>query len=291
MFELKEKLMEEAAEGGEGGAGGGELTGGEGGAGGGAPTGGASWLDSMPDDLKGLVANKGWEKPDDVVKGYQNLEKMVRGNPDSLLRIPDTDADPKDWDGFYNKLGRPESPDGYEFPELTAGAPIEGFDDWAKNAFHKNGIGKEQASNLLKDYNEFLTQAQQKSDEAYNLQQEEDEKALRADWGAAFDKEQKVAGKGAQALGLDADAVDALEIVLGYGKAMRMLNEIGHKIGEDTFEGGKSGSQDGVMTPQQANDQIQSLKMDKDFRAKLNGGDPVAKQKWDQLHRLAMGAA
>jgi hypothetical protein len=60
---------------------------------------------------KGWVAEDGSVKSDEVLKGYQNLEKAMG----SKVSIPDEKSKPEEVEGFYKKLGWPGAPEGYEF--------------------------------------------------------------------------------------------------------------------------------------------------------------------------------
>lgn len=289
MFTLKNLFSEEAgADGGAaGGAAGGEA-GADGGAAGAAGGGeGTSWIDNLDEELRGVAANKGWKTEADAVRSYRDLERKFGANPDSVVKMPAMDADPKEWDEFYNKLGRPEDPKEYEIPLPEAGEPIKGFEDWARNAFHKHGITPQQAKGILGEYNQMLQQQVEESHNDFNTRQQAEVDELAKEWGVAHDKNVKIAAKGAQVMGITPDQADALEDVLGYGQTMRMMHNIGSKLGEDVYVDGQGGGGDGAMTPAQAMDEIGRLKLDKDFRTRLQGQDPVALKKWDQLHQMA----
>jgi hypothetical protein len=272
MFIVKTRLMDEAGDDGSEPGGGAGDTGDTGG----------SWLDGLSDDMKGVVANKGWQNPGDVVKGYKNLEQLARGNPESLVRIPATDADPKDWENYYNKLGRPEDPANYELPETA---------DWARETFHKLGLTDSQAKGLISALQEKATGAEEEATHAYNVKQTADIDALKDDWGAAYEQNVRLAMRAARTIGLTEEDIDAIEDAKGYGATIRIMHKIGAKLSEDSFEGGDPLGNPNVMTPAQAQDKISSLKMDRDFQKKLIGGDPLATQEWDNLHKMAWSKA
>jgi hypothetical protein len=80
----------------------------------------------------------------------------------------------------------------------------------------------------------------------------EEHKVLDANWGANAEANKFLARKGAEKLGLDATAVDALEGVVGYAKTMEALRKVGEISGEAKFIGGNGMTQDGIMTREQA---------------------------------------
>jgi len=67
-----------------------------------APT--SSWLDSLPDDLKGNKSLSKFTDQSSLVKSYLELEK----NRDRGLLMPSDDASDEEWDKMYKKLGMPE---------------------------------------------------------------------------------------------------------------------------------------------------------------------------------------
>ena len=57
-------------------------------------------------------ANK-YESPEDLESAYNSLNKKFS----STLRVPDSGATPDEWEKFWGKMGRPETPHGYSMPE------------------------------------------------------------------------------------------------------------------------------------------------------------------------------
>jgi hypothetical protein len=64
----------------------------------------SSWLDSLPDDLKGNKSLAKFTDQNALVKSYLELEK----NRDRGLSMPSDDASDEEWDKMYKKLGMPE---------------------------------------------------------------------------------------------------------------------------------------------------------------------------------------
>lgn len=122
--------------------------------------------DGLSDDNRRVVDAKGWESLDKVVESYRNLEAKIGDS----LRAPADDASSEEWGEFYGRLGRPETPAGYEFqlPEgLGEDFPYDGesavrFAEWA----HQAGLSARQAQSLhdmyVRDMGErFAHEAQQ----------------------------------------------------------------------------------------------------------------------------------
>src|SRR5262245_744719 len=69
------------------------------------------------DGLKDYVGTKGWKTADDVISGYQNLEKLpgLQAAGRTIV-LPKDDADVDGIKAFRAKLGVPEKVDGYTVP-------------------------------------------------------------------------------------------------------------------------------------------------------------------------------
>lgn len=110
----------------------------------------ANWVAGLQvEDNRTLVEAKQWKSADDAIKSYRDLE----AHAGKAITVPGADATAEDWNAFYGKLGRPESPDKYELKLNTEAVPqdfpydeksaIE-FRTWA----HEAGLTPQQAQSL-----------------------------------------------------------------------------------------------------------------------------------------------
>lgn len=248
-----------------------------------APAG--NWYDGFDDDTRGYVQNKGWQKPDDLLNSYRNLEKLTGAGPDKLFKLPD-DGDTEGWNNLYGKLGRPEKPVDYKLP-LPEGADGE-FADWAKGTFHELGLTTKQGEALAAKWNEFVGGKATASQEQFKMEIANQDKALKQEWGAAYEQNLNVARNAARELGFDAPTVDKLEQSLGFSGLMKMMHNIGSKVGEASFvSGDTSTGKFGIMTPEAARSQIKALQSDAAFVRDYTAGKVDARQKMQQLHQWA----
>lgn len=88
----------------------------------------------------------------DVLNGYAESQRMIGGS----IRLPKPDAKPEERDKIlndvFNKLGRPESPDKYDFGELPSSPGFEWDQERltaVKGALHKAGFTNDQAKAAL----------------------------------------------------------------------------------------------------------------------------------------------
>ena len=130
-------------------------------------TAGKSWLESIPEEIRKDPSLQMFKDPGSLAKSWVNAQKMI--GADKVV-IPGKDATEQDWAAFYNKIGRPESPDKYEI-KVPEGIKV---DDNALKGFreiaHASGMTAKQVQAIIE------WDAQQKSAQAQNagaLQQQE----------------------------------------------------------------------------------------------------------------------
>lgn len=133
--------------------------GGSGGGSGDGGTNGKSWLDTLPDDIKGDPSLAVFKDVSGLAKSFVNAQKMI--GADKVI-IPNEKSSEEEWNAFYQKMGRPESPDKYEIkapngqdlnPEIA-----KGF----KEVAHQLGLSPKQVAKLA-DWNFGTIAAQQES--------------------------------------------------------------------------------------------------------------------------------
>lgn len=187
--------------------------------------------DGVPEKIKNLIEAKKWNSIEQVVEGYTNLEKMT-GTGKHLL-IPDDD-DPEAWAEVYNTLGRPETPDGYEFEEDEE-VPLEAdLMDMFRQFAHKENYTKKQAASAIAFYQDVVKMAKKADAESKETQKQENIAALKQKWGEA-NYEGKV--KGARAI---ADKLGIYRTLEAKGLAsdpeiISMLDTIASRAAEDVI--------------------------------------------------------
>ena len=248
-------------------------------------TGGGEWFGGFQDDLKGYVQNKGFKDPAAVVESYRNLEKLV-GVKEKLLQVPD-DLGSKDMDAVWNRLGRPDAPDKYGFK-----AQDEGFDKWAKETFHKAGLTANQAKAVIENFEAFDKQLATEAEGKFKAENELKVNDLKKEWGNAFQQNVNAAKAAAKQFGLDEAMINKMEAAIGFAPVMKMLQQIGAKVGEADFVGSSStngGVSKGILSPAQAQAKINELITNADWSSKYINGDVQAKNEMERLSKMAVG--
>lgn len=251
------------------------------------------WFSSFDEDTRGWMDNKGLTKLDQTaalesaVKGFRSAEKYVGVPHDKLLRVPDWDkAEAVELDQFYGKLGRPDAPDKYDLKMPDGGDP--GLTEFTKSLFHEAGLTDRQARLVYDKWNEHMGKLQATELENYQVSVAQQDASLRKEWGQAYDQQIDSAKSAARALGLNNNQIDAMEATLGFDGLMKMMSNIGGKIGEDRFvTGNEGGSFEGKMTPASAKARITQLQGDKDWTTKYLAGNIQAKAEMERLMQMA----
>ena len=247
---------------------------------------GLDWLTGASEDVTTYVQNKGWKAPTDLLTSYQQLEKHMGTPAERLLRLPDFEkAEKTEMDQFYNKLGRPVEPKGYDLP-VPEGVPTD-FAEAAKLKMHELGLTAKQARELAAWNNEMGATMASKQKEAYSATIAQQSAELKTEWGAAYDQEMGAAKNAAKALGIKPEQIDALEGSLGFANLMKMMSNIGKRIGEDKFVSGDGSSGSGALTPAGAKARITQLQGDKDWTAKYLSGNVQARAEMERLMQFA----
>ncbi|EIQ00866.1 hypothetical protein OpiT1DRAFT_05423 [Opitutaceae bacterium TAV1] len=246
------------ADGGEGGGGGGSGDG-AGGGGGGGGGGDGQQQAALSSDLRVFVNDKGelqkgwskawggneaWESKytsiSSLVGAHKNLEVLLGRD---RVAVPNENATPEEWNAFYSKVGRPEKPEGYEI-KRPDGIPDTIWSDDRAKAFateaHKMGLTQKQVAGLIA----WQLGDTQTSVQAIEQQQaaklDADQKALKAEWGANYDKNLQAAKHAAVTVGGDALFTDP--VLANHPGFVRVMAKVGAMISEAGGGDGAAGA-------------------------------------------------
>lgn len=264
------------------------------------------WLGKdVPPEIDSLVRTKAWANPRDAVTAYASLEKLIGTE---RLAIPKDASDTANWDKVYNRLGRPEKPDGYKIAMPTSYSvpdpkdatktievPINiggtGFADKFAAQAHRLGLSKAQAEGLAQWWNsagvENLKQmhmtGQRDSTAALN--------ALKAEKGATWPDFEKNARLVVTQFGVTQEELVAVENAMGTAKFVALFGRVGAGMREHGVVDGGAASGGFKMTPAAALQRIADLRADKAWVTKYTAGDADAKAEFKRLHEFAHGTS
>jgi hypothetical protein len=257
-----------------------------------------TWFDGFADEDRGYILNKGWDKEDgtkNLLTSYKNLEKL-RGVPEErLLKLPEKIEDADGWSKVYEKLGRPEKPEGYEF-KAPEGVELDaGRMSWAANMAHSIGLNKAQHKALVENTLKYETETQTAFAQKAEQERVTSLAKLNDEWGSAKDERVHLAERGLMHFMDDKSeaAVAKIQQVMGHAEVMKMFAKIGESIGEDKIPSA-DGDRPFGYSPEQAKSDMQQLNAalagDRKRLAAYNEGKGEDYEKMQKLLKIATGS-
>ena len=195
----------------------------------------ADWKDSIPEDIRGNPNFAKYTSMESFAKGHLNAVSMLGKTPE--LKVPDNTDERSD---FWNKLGRPEAPDGYEFKKHEAPDGLQDYVDSRISSFrdmsHGAGLSSDQANAIYDWYMEGNAENATSVEEHRASIQKESFDALKSEWGEAYDKHINFAKATLAEFG-DEELVEYLEQTgLGNNASLlRTFSKIGQGMKGDAF--------------------------------------------------------
>jgi len=255
-----------------------------------APPSGLEWLGQNVDaELLGHAQNAGWKTPADAVSGHRNLERLLGADrAGRTVVLPKDDATPAELSDFYNRLGRPETADGYGIK------PAEGqdgtFAKWVSGKMHELGINAKAGKGLADAYDEYVKEFQANEDAAIQAAITAEMDQLKRDWGAEYEMRRELSRRAASQLGIEAKDIDTLESAVGFSKVMKAFAKIGDMLREHGAEGmGSNEMGSFALTPEGAKAKRSQLMADKDWRAKAMVANSAEWAELQKLDRIVAG--
>ena len=196
----------------------------------------SSWEGFSEDDKK-YIGDKGWKTTPDMLKSYRELEKSYG----TKISIP-KDEDTEGWNKLYNKLGRPESADKYEF-EADEGIKAE-----AQKTFFELGLSSNQGSKLVESFNNTSLAQKEALDKAYEEQSRKEKEEVMTSWGDNANKNSELMKRGAKLLSSEEEDWHKVEAALGTKKFMQVMKALGESISEDSLPTENKGSAKSEMS-------------------------------------------
>jgi hypothetical protein len=258
-----------------------------------------AWL---PEEFRADPLFKDIADPAALAKSYGHAARMVGMDKGQVLRLP-AEGDEAARAELFNRLGRPETPDKYEFPELPAPL-VDGVEPAARETFHKLGLSAAQARGVMELYG-----GQVQAAEAARLARASEleaavERDLRAEYGEAFDDKLHAANRaiaefGGKELGkllTEARMPDGTRMG-NHPLLVKAFAAAGARLAEpaDLRGGSSGGSAQGALTPAEAQAELAALKGDREFfAARTNprhADHAKAVARWDRINRALAGGA
>lgn len=241
------------------------------------------------------LSSKGFKDLDTLVKSYREAETAIRAG--NKVKLPGADAKPEEISAFRTAIGVPEKADGYEIAAIPNGkfdpSKPEGPDNLKnipmneplvaalRESAIKHGAPKGAFEGLFGDF----VRLQLEEAAAQSAKQD----ALAADWmkaqGPKADEQLAHVNAAARSLGFSKADMAGLRNGLGADRALTILAKLGAGMAEDVMLTG--GSNRFGVSGAEAQVEIDKLKGDADFQAKVKIKDSPERARWDRLNKIA----
>jgi hypothetical protein len=148
-------------------------------------------------------APQGYEVPDglktapdfwNLVKMTANAQKKLGYPAESLLVKPGKDWKDEQWNDFFSKVGRPESPDKYELDVPQDKYTPESLSEF-KQVAHKAGLLPNQVKAVMGYYEQLQSKISESQKAVESQQKEAAQKELQSEWGGKLDENLTAAQK------------------------------------------------------------------------------------------------
>lgn len=226
----------------------------------------------------------------DLAKGYANLSKMLGGEK---IPVPRDETDHEAWSQVWNRLGRPEQPDGYEVPDDYKDAIDQSQAREFFTKAHEMGLTKRQAAELM--HFDMARAAAARDGVARQEQQtvESMKSELKAEYGPAIDDKLRIAREFVVKF-TGGDPELAKEVAnspfFNDPKVVKMLVNAGQALMSDPIKG-KGASAQFALSPAEALAKIESLKSNPvEFTRITNNPKSSDAIELDRLYQIAYGS-
>lgn len=248
------------------------------------------WSSHIPPDLK----DKGyWEPLKDqplstVLKNYGHAQERMG----KAIVLPDKPEDKEGWEKVYNKLGRPEKPEQYDYT-----LPEHEHIKWDKDTFgefnkviHSLGINKQQAKGLVEWFTKDVIT---KNEKAYESVKEKAEKVLgevKKEYGSHADAKLALARRAAEMYLGPEVGKDFIDRNMYDDKLVKGFIKLGTQLAEDGVFGKKPLEFEGVVSRDEAKRQINEIMSDRNHPYWGNPSNPATQEalkRVEELHKIA----
>lgn len=222
------------------------------------------WRASLDETLRADPTLADIKDLNGLAKSYVHAQRMIGKDK---ITIPQEGADPSEWDGFYERLGRPG--DGNYKLDPTGLMPADlPFDpqvlDRFKKVFHAAGLNQKQAEGVFKNYLEYVGEVHSNNTKGVETQRQEWVNTVKKEFGRAFDERVDLAVRAVETFGGN-EIVQWLDQT-GMGDHpmfVKMFAKIGQQMQEALASPNQS--RGWTMTPDTARQEIARAQRDTEF--------------------------
>jgi len=187
------------------------------------------WMKGLAEPLKASKSLSKFTSPEEAFKAYVELE----GKLGRSVEVPPADASPEEKAKFYDRVGRPKTPDEYA---IVKGSMDDSFVKGFKAKAHAAGLRPEQADELFGYIKADRESRDASAVEQYTARVKEADLILRKQYGPDYETNLKSAEKAF--VGAFPEALRAQLKKDGYSANPDFINVLvglGQQLGEDSM--------------------------------------------------------
>lgn len=231
------------------------------------------WYNGIEEEpIREYMKAKNYANPYEAARAAWNANQINKLSPE-ITAVLEGKATPEQENAFYAKLGRPESPDKYEFKYPDGTKVDKDLETLGRSIFHSLGASPAKAQAAMDMWEKAVAAKTAANAEADRKANDDALAELTKTWGADLDKNRAAGERTMKALGLDAKFMEKIEGLIGSAVVVELLAKIGRKSDEGGFKGGGDTppgdpNNPDTMTPEQAAAKITQLRGDAEFNKK-----------------------
>lgn len=217
-----------------------------------------------------------------MTAAHREAEKHLGVPAAELMRLP-KDPNSADWNGVWERLGRPKEAKDYDFTAVKtkAGEALpKDLEDFVRNTAFTTNMTRDAALRFAQETVKRMEGQSEAEAAVYTDKITAEKTKLQDNWKNNFEANMVIAKAGAAKLGISPEAVDALEKVVGYAATMDALLKVGMSTQEAGFiTNNNPNLNGGLMTKDQAAAKKAELQNDSAWVQRwLNGGQAEARE-------------
>tara|TARA_R100000654_G_scaffold26807_2_gene50501 strand:+ start:67 stop:912 length:846 start_codon:yes stop_codon:yes gene_type:complete len=248
---------------------------------------GNSFMEMIPEELREHPSLSPIKDVGNLARSYVNAQRLIGSDKVPLPKNPTEE----DLDNIYSKLGRPETPQGYELP-VDGNVITEEVAAQYADIAHNLRLTPQQAQGVLDYYKSTVQQTSEGLVEQAEKQAEKTAAELQKEWGQAFEQKVTAAKDIVEQFG----GSDLLQMKLEDGtlignhpafiKAFAAMGDFKSTVtSEDTVSDNATNR---AYTPAMAQQEVDTIMNDK-THAYWNRKDPVGRQRAVERMQELMG--
>jgi hypothetical protein len=192
----------------------------------------SAWYGDVSADTISEIESNKWSGVDDVINAYTELKTK------DTFKMPDNEDD---LNSFYDKLGRPEKPEDYNF-KIGQYDQDESYAAFKESAYN-NGLTASQAEGLYRDGDALAKEHYSKMEAKVKEENEKTLGGLKQEWGKDYDDKMEGARKAFADMGLDENVAEDVGKLIGVANTVKLFDALANGSKEHQFldDGGAVG--------------------------------------------------